>query len=113
MSTRVPQRELKEQQKRVVELADTARANLTAHARSTDELRELGLMLGLIEVGPTGSLVTAYPLGTRQCCCRRWSRPVLEPVPEVTPAAAVERPRAWVAGGVRGVASPQAPDSGA
>ncbi|WP_326742871.1 hypothetical protein [Streptomyces sp. NBC_01768] len=61
MSTRVPQRELKEQQKRVVELADTARANLTAHARSTDELRELGLMLGLIEVGPTGSLVTAYP----------------------------------------------------
>ncbi|MFD4948896.1 hypothetical protein ACFWNT_41930 [Streptomyces sp. NPDC058409] len=65
MSTMVPQHQhqhqLQEQQKRVEELADTARANLTAHARSTDELRELGLMLGLIEADPTGSLVTACP----------------------------------------------------
>ncbi|MGW6600488.1 hypothetical protein [Streptomyces sp. NPDC055036] len=61
MSTMLPQHQLQEQQKRVVELAGTARANLTAHARSTDEFRELGLMLGLIEVDPTGSLVTACP----------------------------------------------------
>ncbi|MFE4335419.1 hypothetical protein ACFRQM_40240 [Streptomyces sp. NPDC056831] len=60
MSTMVPQHQLQEQQKRVEELADTARANLTVHARSTDELRELGLMLGL-EIDPTGSLVTACP----------------------------------------------------
>lgn len=61
MYAMVPQYELQEQQKRVVELADRARANLTAHARSTDELRELGLMLGLIEVDSAGSLVTACP----------------------------------------------------
>ncbi|MFC9756709.1 hypothetical protein [Streptomyces sp. NPDC056921] len=61
MYTTVPRRELKAQQKRVVALADTARANLAAHARSAGELRELGLMLGLMEVGSTGALVAACP----------------------------------------------------
>lgn len=44
-----------------MELSFAARANLTTHVRSTDELRELGLMLGLMEVDPGGSLVAACP----------------------------------------------------
>ncbi|WP_371793112.1 hypothetical protein OG285_32805 [Streptomyces sp. NBC_01471] len=61
MSTMLPEPVLQEQRKRAQELAAAARANLATHVRSTDELRELGLMLGLIEVDPTGSLVTACP----------------------------------------------------
>ncbi|MFF8918076.1 hypothetical protein ACF08M_33420 [Streptomyces sp. NPDC015032] len=61
MSTMLPEPLLQEQRKRAQELSAAARANLTAHVRSTDELRVLGLMLGLIEVDPAGSLVTACP----------------------------------------------------
>ncbi|GAA0346206.1 MULTISPECIES: hypothetical protein [Streptomyces] len=61
MSTMLPKPLLQEHRKRAMELSAAARTNLTAHVRSTDELRELGLMLGLIEVDPAGSLVTACP----------------------------------------------------
>ncbi|UJW28838.1 hypothetical protein L3Q67_26625 [Saccharothrix sp. AJ9571] len=43
------------------DLADTARANLTAYSRDAGECRDLGMMLGLIEVDPDGSLVAANP----------------------------------------------------
>ncbi|QWF85702.1 hypothetical protein [Amycolatopsis sp. CA-230715] len=43
-------------------IADDARANLATHSRDADECRELGLMLGLLEADPDGSLVTANPL---------------------------------------------------
>ncbi|MFE7119978.1 hypothetical protein ACFU99_31610 [Streptomyces sp. NPDC057654] len=61
MSTTLPEPLLQEQRKRARELAAAARATLTAHVRSTDELRELGLMLGLVEADPAGSLVVACP----------------------------------------------------
>ncbi|MFI8091511.1 hypothetical protein ACIF9R_24855 [Streptomyces sp. NPDC086080] len=61
MSIMLPEPLLQKHRKRAMELSAAARANLTTHVRSTDELRELGLMLGLIEVDPAGSLVTACP----------------------------------------------------
>jgi hypothetical protein len=61
MFTMLPEPELLELRKRVTELSTMARENLTAHVRSADELSELGLMLGLLEVDPTGMLVTACP----------------------------------------------------
>lgn len=61
MSTMLPEPLPQEHRKRAMELSAAARVNLTTHVRSTDELRELGLMLGLIEVDPAGSLVTACP----------------------------------------------------
>jgi len=61
MSTMLPEPLLQEHRKRAMELSAAARANLTTHVRSTDELRELGLMLGLIEVDSAGSLVKACP----------------------------------------------------
>ncbi|MEV0443577.1 hypothetical protein AB0I84_36105 [Streptomyces spectabilis] len=61
MSTVLPEPLLQEHRKRAMELSAAARANLTTHARSTDELRDLSLMLGLIEVDSAGSLVTACP----------------------------------------------------
>ncbi|MGW0881362.1 hypothetical protein [Streptomyces sp. NPDC002671] len=61
MFTKLPELQLLELRKRTTDLSAAARANLTTHVRSTDELRELGLKLGLIEVDPAGSLVTACP----------------------------------------------------
>ncbi|WP_434598335.1 hypothetical protein [Streptomyces sp. A5-4] len=61
MSTMLPEPLRQEHRKRAMELSAAARAILATHVRSTDELRELGLMLGLIEIDPTGSLVTAWP----------------------------------------------------
>ena len=61
MSTKLPEPLLQEHRKRAMELSAAARANLATHVRSTDELREPGLMLGLVEVDPAGSLVTACP----------------------------------------------------
>ncbi|WP_030894297.1 hypothetical protein [Streptomyces sp. NRRL F-5053] len=44
------------------ELADSARASLDAHTSSSAERREIGLMLGLFELGPHGRLDNANPL---------------------------------------------------
>ncbi|MEU7318367.1 hypothetical protein [Streptomyces sp. NPDC007083] len=44
------------------ELADSARTTLAACAHDPDEHRELGLMLGLFENDPYGSLVETNPL---------------------------------------------------
>ncbi|MGW0901808.1 hypothetical protein ACWD0G_33465 [Streptomyces goshikiensis] len=61
MSAMLPEPLLQQYRKRAMELSAAARVNLTTHVRSTGELRELGLMLGLIEVDPAGSLVRACP----------------------------------------------------
>ncbi|MFC8125524.1 hypothetical protein [Streptomyces sp. NPDC057302] len=61
MSTMLPEPLLQEHRKRAIELSAAARANLTTYVRSADERRELGLMLGLIEVDSEGSLVAACP----------------------------------------------------
>ncbi|MEW1629683.1 hypothetical protein AB0387_20135 [Streptomyces sp. NPDC089173] len=61
MPAMLPEPQLREHRARAMELSAAARANLTTNARSTGELRELGLMLGLIGVDRAGSLVTACP----------------------------------------------------
>ncbi|MER6520083.1 hypothetical protein ABT246_24915 [Streptomyces sp. NPDC001553] len=61
MSAMLPEALLHEHRRQAMKLSAAARANLTTRAGSADELRELGLMLGLIEVDPSGSLVTACP----------------------------------------------------
>ena len=48
MSPMLPEPLLQEHRKRALALSAAARANLTTHVRSTDEFRELGLMLGLV-----------------------------------------------------------------
>lgn len=42
-------------------LADDARLNIAAHSRDVPDCRELGLMLGLMETVPDGSLTTTDP----------------------------------------------------
>lgn len=61
MSTMLPEPLLQEHRKQAMELSAAARANLTTRVRSTDELRELGLMLGLIEVDSEGSSSRPVP----------------------------------------------------
>ncbi|MFF3697324.1 hypothetical protein [Streptomyces sp. NPDC002221] len=57
----LPESQILEQRKRAADLSDMARGNLAANVRNAAELRELGLMLGLIDLDQTGSLVTACP----------------------------------------------------
>lgn len=43
------------------QLSDKARLGVAAHSASPADCRQLALMLGLIEVDPSGSLVKANP----------------------------------------------------
>lgn len=47
--------------RRALELSDAARMNLTAHADDSNQLRELGLMLGLFDVADDGATCAACP----------------------------------------------------
>jgi hypothetical protein len=47
--------------KETTELSDKARLGVAAHSTSPADCRDLALMLGLIEVDPSGSLVKANP----------------------------------------------------
>lgn len=46
---------------KTTQLSDKARLGVAAHSASPADCRELALMLGLIEVDPSGSLVKANP----------------------------------------------------
>lgn len=46
---------------RMTSIAATARSNLTAHVHDADDLRDLGLMLGLLGHDRDGSLVRTTP----------------------------------------------------
>lgn len=62
----------------VAGLPDDARATLAVHSRDATEFRDLGLMLGLIEIEPDGSAVLADPwdadLGVPMALTQRASR---------------------------------------
>ncbi|MFK0244558.1 hypothetical protein ACIQUM_07655 [Amycolatopsis azurea] len=51
-------------------VADDARRTLATNVRDADELRDLGLMLGLFVADPDGSVGTANPLAADVCLSR-------------------------------------------